>query len=538
MLNVATTNQIRKLEADWISSCEASWGQVLMELAGQQAAKVAYHMWLNKPGKVAIVCGNGNNGGDGLVIARYLHLWQVPVTVGFIGAKIDKSEHQMNSKEAQINKNIAKKLEIEMKLLDKASALDFKGITLVIDALLGTGLDRPVNDLYKDVIERINDTRLAKELAVLAVDVPSGINTDTGQIMGGAIRADTTATFGYLKAGLLCHPAAELCGELNLIDIGLPPLGKRSPEISLSTVDYIWSLIPERKANSNKGTFGTLLTIAGSTGMSGAAFLSSRSSLRAGAGLVFLATAKSVLEHLPPGEVIYKPLPETDEQSIDSTAVKEALELVKTASAIVLGPGLTTHERTVLFIREFLSALIAKADSPHCLIDADALNALSKFPEIIEHKVKPFVLTPHPKELSRLTGQTVQEIQTDRITAALKAANKFGSVLVLKGAHSIIASPDGRVFVNPTGNASMAKAGAGDVLSGIIGGLLAQNLPPFEAAVAGTYIHGLAGEIASLELGMASVLANDISMNISGALDHINNNEPSAFEEAVFAWTI
>ncbi len=538
MLSVATTSQIRKLESDWISKCDSNWGQVLMELAGQQTAKLAYNHWLNKPGRVLVVCGGGNNGGDGLVIARYLHLWQVPVSLNFIDSKGQAAEFVMSTKEANTNKSIARVLGIEMKVIQKASSLDTKGTTLIIDALLGTGVDREVEGLYKDVIERINEIRLAQELRVIAVDVPSGINTDNGQTMGTAIKADATATFGYIKCGLLCHPAAELCGELSLIDIGLPPLGSRAPEVYLSTIGYVSALIPERKANSNKGTFGTLLTIAGSAGMTGAAFLSSRSSLRVGAGLVLLATAKSVLEHLPPGEVIYKPLPETAQQTIDDTAANEVMEYMKTASAIVLGPGLTTNVNTVLFVKQVLTQLVAKKDKLPCLIDADALNALSTFPEIMDIKEKPFVITPHPKELSRLTGQSTQEIQADRISAALKAASKFGCIVVLKGAHSIVANPDGRVFVNPTGNASMAKAGAGDVLSGVIGGLLAQKIEPFLAAIAGTYIHGLAGEMASLELGMSSVLANDISMNISGALEQITNKEPSTFEETLLEWTI
>lgn len=537
MTEVATTVQIRKLEADWIAGCSNNWGQVLMELAGQHAARIAYNIWQARQGKVLVVCGNGNNGGDGFVIARYLHFWQVPVSVALVSNnKSTGKEKEMTTTEANINKTIAKNIGIDIKVLSQASQLDLEEVALTIDALLGTGLDRPVDGLYKEVIEKINETRFAREMSVLSVDTPSGVNNDNGQVMGTAIRADTTATFGYPKAGLLCHPAAELCGQLYLIDIGLPPLGKRNPEISLTTVDYIASLIPERKADSNKGTFGTLLTVAGSSGMSGAAFLSSRSSLRVGAGLVYLATAKSVLEHLPPGEVIYKPLPETDKQSIDSKAVKDVFDLLKTASALVLGPGLTMHPQTIAFVKEFLQELIKDKNTIPCLLDADALNALAQFPEIIDNNPKAMVLTPHPKELSRLTGQSTAEIQSDRLSAALTTANKFGCVIVLKGAHSIVAAPDGRAFINPTGNASMAKAGAGDVLSGVIGGLLAQKLPPFEAAIAGTYIHGLAGEIASVELGMTSVLANDISMNIGSALERIIEKKPSAYEEIIFKW--
>ena len=272
MLSVATTSQIRNLEADWISKCDTNWGQVLMELAGQQAAKLIYRQWLLKAGRVLIVCGNGNNGGDGLVIARYLHNWQVPVIINFVDAKRQTAECKMSTKEASVNQAIAKSIGIETNVVDKVSALDIKDAALIVDALLGTGVAREVEGLYKEIIDCINETRLAKNVLVVAVDVPSGVNTDDGQIMGTAIVADNTITFGYIKVGLLCHPAAELCGNLHLIDIGLPALTERTPDISLSTVDYVSSSIPERKANSNKGTFGTSLTIAGSIGMSGSAF--------------------------------------------------------------------------------------------------------------------------------------------------------------------------------------------------------------------------------------------------------------------------
>jgi len=535
IVEIATTSQMKKREVDWIATCNNQWGQVLMELAGQHAAKIAYKLWRSRHGNVIVICGSGNNGGDGLVIARYLHLWKVPVKVAIINSK-NTADLQMSTTEANVNKSIATNLGISIQIVNQVSQLNLGDITLIVDAIFGTGMDRPVAGLYKEVIDKINETRLSREMSIVSVDVPSGVNTDNGQVMGTAIKADTTATFGLLKSGLMCHPAADLCGQLHLIDIGLPPLGKRDPEISLTTVSHVASLLPERKADSNKGTFGTLLTVAGSEGMSGSAFLSSRSSLRAGAGLVLLATAKSVLEKLPPGEVIYKPLPETDKQSIDSTAVKDVFELLKNTSALVLGPGLTLHPQTILFVKDFLQKLIKEKTDISCLLDADALNALSQFPDILGSQAKPMVLTPHPKELSRLIGKPTAEIQSDRIGSALSAAAKFGAVLVLKGAHTIVAAHDGRVFVNPTGNASMAKAGAGDVLSGVIGGLLAQKIPAFEAAIAGTYIHGLAGEIASIELGMASVLANDISMNISSALEQITKKRPSAYEKIIFKW--
>jgi NAD(P)H-hydrate epimerase len=502
-----------------------------MELAGSSAASVAYDMLVDRSGEALVVCGNGNNGGDGLVIARFLHVWDLPVKVWLVDKKgaSEKGKQKMISPEANTNLEIAGNIGVPLHFFDDPEKPSFENAALIIDALLGTGLDRPVEGIYKQVIERINNSGKA----VLAVDLPSGVNSDTGQVMGAAVRAVQTVTFGYLKTGLLCHPAAELCGKLNLVDIGLPSLGERSPKVSLTTVEHVRELLPVRTADSNKGTYGTLLTVAGSLGMSGATMLSTESALRVGCGLSILATPKSLVANLPPQEVIYKALPETERISIHPDAIADLTEELKRASAVVLGPGMSTHPATVEFVLNFVEKTLSGAQAPPCLIDADALNAISKRPACLAAKHHSFVLTPHPKELSRLTGIPTDQIQADRVSSAVNAAKRFASVVLLKGANTVIADPSGTVFINPTGGPAMAKAGAGDVLSGIIGGLLAQGLAPLDAAVAGAYIHGRAGDLASQIHGLAGVMAGEISINIPDALRTILDGTPSALEESL-----
>jgi len=531
MLSVATTSQIRTLESEWIAKCDARWGQVLMELAGSEAAKVAYRMFIDQQSHeltdVLVLCGNGNNGGDGLVIARFLHLWNVPVKVWIVNGK-SAANQKMNSEEANANLAIAQKLGISINFLTDLKQLSFQNVALVIDGLLGTGLDRSVEGLYKEVIDLVNSS----EKAIMAVDLPSGINSDTGQIMGTAIKATQTVTFGYLKTGLLCYPAAELCGKLNLVDIGLPNLGERTPKVSLTTVEYVANLLPIRKANSNKGTYGTLLTVAGSLGMSGATVMSTESSLRVGCGLAILATPKSLIPELPAKEIIYKALSETDKISIHPKAIEELKDELARASALVLGPGMSTHPQTVEFVQKFITDTLSKLKIP-CIIDADALNAIARAPDCLSQSKHPFVLTPHPKELSRLMDTSTEKIQEDRITAALDAAKRFASVVLLKGANTVIADPQGNVFINPTGNSGMAKAGVGDVLSGIIGGLLAQGLAPLGAAVAGAYIHGRAGDLASEIHGQSGVMAGEISTCIPDAISSIHDGMLSPLEKSL-----
>ncbi|MBX9877002.1 MAG: NAD(P)H-hydrate dehydratase [Candidatus Obscuribacterales bacterium] len=515
-LQIPTTAELRELEAKWIEACHANWGLVLMELAGKRAAEIAREMWQKNKGDVVIFCGSGNNGGDGLVVARYFSMWEIPVSVFMVDGKQKASQ---NRSESLINKEALEKLGINIK---KVSSDDVAAISqqvrnagIIVDALLGTGLSRDVEGIYKQLVDLINECS-DNNIPVLAIDIPSGVNSDNGQIMGSAVKATNTVTFGYLKSGLLLYPGADLAGKLSLIDIGLPEFHGQSKQW-LTTIDHVRKLLPVRKADSHKGTFGSVLSIAGCTNYRGAATLASLTALRTGAGLSVLATAKSVIPEQNILEVIYKALKETDTGNIASDALDEVLLEIPKHTATIVGPGLGDHEETIAFVQNLLPFL----EKP-TIIDADGLNAIAKNTSLFPRNKK-FVLTPHPKEFSRLTGLSTQEIHENRIESALKGAKEFDTVVVLKGAHSVIAAQTGEVFINPTGNSGMATAGAGDVLSGIIGGLLAQGLTPLDAAVAGTYIHGLAGDIAQSQIGEVGFLAGDIANAVPHALTSIHD---------------
>jgi hydroxyethylthiazole kinase-like uncharacterized protein yjeF len=551
-LRVPTTKQIRTLEAEWIKSISdigggLNWGQTLMEVAGRGAALAALSLWDENPGHIAIFCGSGNNGGDGLVVARYLTLWGVPTSCYLVGAKDKKEKSEkkenidkdavMTTAEAEANRRILASLGVELLVLEDGEELDetissiTSNSTVLVDAIFGTGLTRPVEGLARHVIEAIN----ASVKPVLAIDVPSGINSDSGQIMGAAIRADKTVTFGFLKPGHLNHPGAEYAGAMHLVDIGLPDFGnlpehlssaESGAQIFITTCGAVQAVLPHRPTNSNKGTFGRVLTVGGSLGMGGAGSLAATSALRSGAGLAYLATPRSLANFAHAEEIVVRPLPETTAQSISKEALKEVAEMLDTISSVVIGPGLSQNHDTVSFVLDLLD-LVNKP----CVLDADALNALSASPKSLPKPAHNFVITPHPKELSRLTGKSVEDLLKDRVGSALDAAKEFQCVVVFKGAYTLIANPDGQVYVNPTGNSGMATAGAGDVLSGIIGGLMAQGLSPFDAACAGVYIHGRAGDLVAANIGQAGIISGDIRSAIPLALTNIIAGELSALEE-------
>jgi NAD(P)H-hydrate epimerase len=491
-----------------------------MELAGSRAAAEVAKTWREGDGPVVILCGRGNNGGDGLVIARYLKIWRVPVSVFMLESRSDSKALARSERSA--NAAVVARLGISTTPVNPDDlslvSAEIAKSSIVVDALLGTGLDRPVEGLVGQLIELIN----VSSKPVLAVDLPSGVNSDTGQVMGVAVKAYRTVTFGFLKAGLLSYPGSSLCGRITLVDIGLPTYDQfpstetDTPQWYLSTERWVRSRLPVRPKDANKGSFGHLLTIAGSSGMSGAAILSSMSALRTGVGLSILATARSLVSHLPAQELIYRGVSETEAGTISKAALHDLEPKLREASAVVLGPGLSMHNETAEFVRA-----IVKTITKPCVIDADGLNAIAQSPEEFGSAGNNFVLTPHPKELSRLIGLTVAEIQSDRFAAAQKAARHFGCTVVLKGAHSIIAGPRETAHVNPTGNSGMATAGAGDVLSGIIGALLAQGLEPFDAAVAGAYVHGAAGDMAYDQIGQSGLIAGDVMSFIPAVMTQL-----------------
>jgi ADP-dependent NAD(P)H-hydrate dehydratase / NAD(P)H-hydrate epimerase len=542
-MRILTTAQVRALEAAWIKRCHESWGLVLMEIAGLGASKLLLELMEGMPAAVTVLCGRGNNGGDGLVVARHLHRAGLDVSVFMVGSPGGGSGM---SKDNQTNRDILQGLGIEVNCISENDLEPVRTsiweTSTIVDALLGTGLDRPVEGIYAQVIELMNDSARP----ILAVDIPSGVNSDTGQIMGAAVRAAATATFGSIKPGLLCHPGATLAGDIRVIDIGLPmpetlpeELRDALPQLEiprwwLATSFDVREKLPARAVDSHKGSFGQVLLVAGSLGMTGAAMMAAKSCLRTGAGLSILATPRSILRDLPAEEIIYRGLSETETGSISMEALRDLESEMEQAGVMVIGPGLSSNVETIKFVHE----LVKKVRVP-CVIDADGLNALSQNIKVLNDTEGGFVFTPHPKELSRLMGKTVKEIQSDRIRSAQEGAKRFGVTIVLKGAHSVVATPDDDVFIVPTGNSGMATAGSGDVLSGIIAGLLAQGMNRTWAAVAGTYIHGAAGDLAAGEIGEDGMLAGDIMKMVPSAIKMLRDGSyPGSQLEQILSGTV
>jgi hydroxyethylthiazole kinase-like uncharacterized protein yjeF len=512
---IPSTAQLRALEASWIKSAHPNWGLVLMEVAGLAAAQVAASMY-EEPGGISIVCGRGNNGGDGFVIARHLLRWRLPVTVFLV-----EGPPRVES-EAHVSMKLLESVGRQVQIISGSDLEPFKmqlfRSTLIVDAMLGTGLDRPVDGLLAEVIDMINFSHNP----VLSVDIPSGINSDTGAVMGHAIEADATVTFGNLKSGLLQYPGAAHAGDVHLIDIGLPDPKDEggNSEWTLTTYQHVDGWLPRRETDAHKGSMGRLLCVAGSSSMTGAAMMAARSALRTGVGISVLATPKSVIQSLPPEEIIYRSLSETEFGTIAPTALTELETEFEQASAILLGPGLTTNVETIRFVHDFVRSI--KKPS---IIDADALNAIAQDKQASFGNPSEMVFTPHPKELSRLLGVSVAEIQSDRIGAAERARDRFKCNIVLKGARTVVATVDGGTWIIPCGNPGMATAGSGDVLSGIIGSLLAQGVHAGHAAVAGAYLHAASGDYAADSYGEDGMVASNIMEALPMVLADIRSDE-------------
>ncbi len=487
--------------------------EILMENAGSAVAQSIFELIEDTQDEtVLVICGKGNNGGDGFAAARHLIENNIETIVVSLYREKDLSQA------AFVNHNILKHFtdivyldEIDVDYLaELVSSSD-----IVVDAILGTGLSSPVKDKISEVIDVINKNSRG---AVVAVDIPSGLDSQSGKILGNAVMADYTVTFFAPKLGTILYPGADISGEIILCDIGIPKklLKNEDFKINLLTCEYVSSLLPYRPDNSNKGTFGNVLTVSGSTAMSGAAFLSANSSFKAGAGYSTLACPKSivpVIASMSP-EIVFLPLEETKNGTISEEAVEKVLEKALKSTCVLIGPGLSTESHTFEFVLELTKAL-NKTEIP-IIYDADALNCFAMCGDCIFPKNS--IITPHPKELSRLLKVSLEEILKDRIASSLKTAEKLNTTVVLKGPRTIIADTNGNVYVNPTGNSALAKAGTGDVLSGMIAGFAAQGLSLLEAAQLAVYLHGLAGEAAAEDLSEYCVCANNLPDYIPDAV--------------------
>lgn len=471
-------------------------GILLMERAALAVCRVIEERFGLVSKKVYIFCGKGNNGGDGLALARLLAEKSAEVTVAL--ADQPSQFHGL----ALDNLIMAQKFGLRILDWENISLAELQSADLIVDALLGTGAKGAPSGAPAAIISRINDAGRP----VISIDIPSGVNVDNGQISGVVIKASVTVTFGLPKPGLLVFPGAEMCGELVIAPIGFPRklLESSSLKINWPSEQEIRQLLPKRPPTAHKGLTGHVLVVGGARGMTGAVALCSLGALRAGAGLVTAGIPEP--NHFPekPAEVM-------------SLAWDQALTYLERVDAVVFGPGASLQDNS----RDLLRGLLKNCSVP-LVIDADGLNLLASETLDWTDLRAPLVLTPHPGEMSRLSGLSIAEIQENRIDVARNFAKKFGVTLVLKGARSIIADRNENIFINPTGNPGMATAGMGDALAGIIGGLLAQGMEPTEAVLAGTYLHGLAGDLAVKKYGPAGIIASDLL-----------NEYPIAFKKVV-----
>jgi NAD(P)H-hydrate epimerase len=500
----------------------------LMDRAGTAVADVLREVCHDLDSrKIVILCGKGNNGGDGFVVARVLRerglaplvvLCADPESVsGDAAANLKRWRQALGDLQVASN---------ESEWQAPRAALEGAGV--IVDALLGTGLKGPVRGLLARVIDDVNAARGTKRRSgerpplVLAVDMPSGLGSDAHDLEGPVVAADCTVTFTAPKVGQLVSPRADRVGRLVVRQIGTPrELLDIDAHLKLHWLEpgEFRSMPLVRARESNKGTYGHALIVAGSLGKSGAAILSSRGALRAGAGLVTVATAAEALPTVAAGmpEIMTVPLVSTDAGSIGLHALDYGrfAEVAAKKSVLAIGPGLSTQPET----RDFVHTVVERSELP-VILDADGLNAYDGCADRLnDRKTAALTLTPHPGEMARLLGRTIPEIQSRRLETALEAANRWGAIVVLKGSHTIVASPDGRAFVNTTGNPGMATAGTGDALTGILAGLTAQfGIEDWLRVVGlGVYLHGLAGDIAASRVGEIPLVASDLLDSLPAA---------------------
>lgn len=483
---------------------------VLMENAGRSVAQAIAARFPDlgqSRRRIVVLAGKGNNGGDGLVAARHLQNLGAEVRV-FILSKREELSPPAAANAAVLERAGSPEVEYLQDETDLAElAASLERAEIVVDALLGLGIAGPVRGYYARVIELIN---AASGAFVVAVDVPSGLEAETGHVSGPCVRAKLTVTMGLPKLGLLLYPGREYVGELVVGEVGYPRSLVEGYDSKLELIDreLVTSLLPKRRPYSHKGDYGRIFVLAGSRGYTGAAALAAEAALRAGAGLVTLgipASLNPILEEKLT-EVITRPLAEVEGGgSLSYTALGEIEESLKRQDVLALGPGLSRHPETARLVKELLQRAALPA-----VIDADGLNNLSDEPGLIREAKAPLVLTPHPGELARLNKKSIAEIEADRVGAARAFAREYNVVLALKGVPTVVATPDGRCYLNSTGNSGLASGGSGDVLTGMIAGLLGQGLAPWQAAVCGVYLHGLIADRLRPETGERAMIAGDL----------------------------
>ncbi len=511
-MRILTSSQMREADRRTIEEIGIP-STVLMENAGRQVVAALEAVFEDLADRhVAVLCGRGNNGGDGFVVARTLHQRGVEVSVFVIGSIAEIHG------DARLNLEILGRLGISVVEItdEQAWELHFSEIGtcgLIVDALFGTGLRTPLQGMLETVVADINGS----SIPVASIDVPSGLSADTHELIGDCIDATVTVTLGALKVPLVLPPAELHAGDIVIADIGIPDGvidAVEGPRVELLTRAGMRSLVQPRAADSHKGDYGHVLVVAGARGRTGAAHLTAMAALRSGAGLVTVATPAScqpVLAAMAP-EYMTLPLPETPDGGIDPEAVARLLE--HKHDIVAMGPGLGTAPATVALVH----ALVERSSVP-VVLDADALNAFASDPDrLAGTDEKDLIITPHPGEFARLAGVSTGDIQAHRIDLARTFAARHQVYLVLKGHRTVIATPDERVFINPTGNAGMATGGMGDLLTGMIAAWLGQLLDAEAACKLGVYLHGSAGDLAEAAEGEVALLPSDLLAHLGDTL--------------------
>ena len=510
---IVNASQMRQIDQQTIQEVGIP-ALVLMENAGRKMVEVIQQQ-LPRERNFGVIIGKGNNGGDGLVIARYLaHLGRT-VTVYLVSGA-----HDFTSS-AQVNFKIVQNLGLP--IVDIMRTLPVFDHDVLVDAIFGIGLSRPIEGHIAKVIQTINKSN-AK---IVSIDVPSGLNTDTGQPLGETVKANLTITVGLNKIGLVVEPGATLAGQVRVVDIGFPSAVIEQQKISTYKTHLTDLLFPTRSANSHKGKFGRVFVLAGSAGMTGAATLTSSAVLKSGAGLVTVGIPQSLnnIISVKLTEAMTLPLPDTETGSLNLSAEPAICAHINQKETIVaIGPGLSQNPKTVALIHQLVHSL-----NQPLVIDADGLNALAKSVDSLSilssANNRQLVITPHLGEMSRLIDRPISFIIEDPIAVATEFARYHQLTVVLKSVPVTIASPDGQVWLNSTGNSGLATAGSGDVLTGVIAGFMAQGLTATQSAVTSVYLHGLAGDLAAERLGEHSLMATDILNELPKAIKETIRNQ-------------
>jgi hydroxyethylthiazole kinase-like uncharacterized protein yjeF len=515
-MKVCKVAEIRQLDRRAIEEYSIP-SEILMENAGAAAYNVIQKEFGVQDKKFAVLCGPGNNGGDGFVVARHLHAGGAAVKVGVL------AERAKYRGEARKNLDIIEHFPVEILDVKSVSQIQkaISNVDVIVDALLGTGLDREVEGLLKETIELVNHNRSGK--LVFAIDIPSGINGDTGQVMGAAIKADCTITFGLPKTGNLLYPGFGYGGKLYVAHISYAQALSTSELLKIEIASPV--PLPERQADTNKMDYGPVLVIAGAPNYFWAPHASAYSFLKAGGGYVHLACPKSLTSSIARKgrEVVFQPMDETESGSIALSNKDKLLEIAERMRMVVMGPGMSLDEETQRLVR-----ILTKEINKPLLLDGDGITAIAKETGLLKRRKAPTVLTPHVGEMARITGKERHDIEKDRMGVLQETATKLNAYIVLKGAHSLIGCPDGRVFINTTsdteGKSGMATAGSGDVLNGTIAAMYCLGLNLEEAVRTGVFIHGLSGDLTAKVKGPDGMTAKDILNTLPNAMRHYRQN--------------